>query len=159
MTGRNLIKHGFFMLGIAVCVLSSCAPPIGSIDGLGGGGKGVNSGFDALWVIPNRLFYEKGDIFNQADDLQIFTSDSGLVRQVDPSEPDVTITIYEISSFGDPINPTPVGPAPPYYTFPLPGIYFIEVGYNSKKARYTVEVRGYYVEPGDGSNFINIIWL
>jgi hypothetical protein len=162
MTGRSLTKHlsGLFIIGIAACVLSGCAPPIGFVGGSGSGygnDNGADSGFDALWIIPNRLFYEKGDYFNVVEDLQIFTSDSGLTRQVSPAETGVTITISEISSFGDPKNPTLVGPAP--YVFSLPGIYFIEVGYNSKKARYTVEVRGYYVESGDGSDFIDIIWL
>jgi hypothetical protein len=145
---------GFFIICIAVCVLSGCVPPVGYI---GGNGTGANSGFSTLWVITNRLFYEKGDYFNPLNDLQIFSLDTGLTREVSPSETGVTITISEISSFGDPVNPTVVGPVP--YAFPLPGIYFIEVDYNSKTARYTVEVRGYYVEPGEGSDFVDIIWL
>jgi hypothetical protein len=156
------MKHRFLIICIAAFVFSGCVPPIGSIYGDGNGngngnGNGANSGFDTLWVIPNRLFYERGDIFDTAKDLQIFTSDKGLVRQVSPDEPDLTITISESSSFGDPRNPVVLGPDP--YVFPLPGIYFIEIAYNDKTARYTIEVKGYFVPPGEGSDFVDIIWL
>jgi hypothetical protein len=158
----------FLTIILAVCVLSNCSPPAGSIDNSGNNGgngngngngnsNGGNSGYDTLWVIPTRLFYEKGEKFLREYDLQIFSADNGIVRQVNPAESGVIITISETSTFGDPRNPVIVGAAPHPLTFP--GIYRVEVKYNSKDARYSFEVRGYYNPEGDGSGFLDIIWL
>jgi hypothetical protein len=154
------MKHlsGFFIICIAAIALSGCAPPVGSIYDSGGEGPGKGSDFDTLWIIPVRLFYESGHRFDPDEDLQIFSSDTGLVRLVSPDEEGVTITISESSLTGEPRNPTVVERDNPH-RFNLPGIYFIEVGYKGKTARYTVEVRGYFYEPGDGSDFVNINWL
>jgi hypothetical protein len=153
------MKHlpGIFIVIFAAGVFSTCSPPAGTIDSSGNGtgnGNGGRSGYDTFWLIPERLFYESpADSFNQYDDLQIMTSDNGLVRQVDPDEPGVVIEISEKLSLGY---------GPPYFlpfVFQKPGIYRIEVRYNVKRAAYTVEVRGYYVPPGSGSDFLDIIWL
>jgi len=142
----------------AVFVLSNCSSPAGSIDSSGNGNGNGNNGsdYDSMWVIPNRLFYESGEKFIREYDLNIFSADKGIVRKVDPAEPGVQITISETSAFGDPKNPVVVN-SPLPLTFP--GIYRVEVLYNNKDARYTFEVRGYYNPEGDGSGFIDIIWL
>jgi hypothetical protein len=136
-------------------MLAGCAPPIGTLNG--GNGYGID--MDAMWIIPNRLLYElENDFFDREYDLRIFLAENGTVKEIDPSDDDVTIEVFEYDSFlGGRKNPRTV--ILRYIGFEAPGRNDIEVTYKGKSAHYSVEVRGVPLNREDGSEFLDIIWL
>ena len=140
------------LIFLAICFITGCQQPVGIVTNSGGGAGNM----DFMWLVPNRLLYETYDSFNAQNDLQILVAEDGVVKEIPYDSPSVTIEIIE--------NPgmTSEKAAPVrgmYFPFSLPGRHIINVKYNDKSARYSIEVRGTYTGGGDGSDFLDLIWL
>ena len=148
------MKHLFTKLILtllAICFITGCQQPVGIITQQGGG----SGGMDFMWLVPNRLLYETYDRFDAQDDLQILVAEDGAVKEIPHDSVSVTIEIIENPGLTSETI-TVIGT---YFPFSLPGRHVISVRYNDKSARYSIEVRGTYTGGGDGSDFINFIWL
>ena len=149
------MKHLFtklLFIFLAVCFITGCRQPIGTLFDGGGGGAGDLS---FMWVNPNRLLYETSDRFVRDQDLQILVAEDGVVKEIPPDDPRVTIEIIENPG----LTSEAVTTVDTHFPFSLPGRHIVSVKYNEKSARYSVEVRGTYAGGGDGSDFVDIIWL
>ncbi|MCL2764626.1 MAG: hypothetical protein FWD40_05035 [Treponema sp.] len=147
-----------FFIFFAVCALTGCPQPVGVIGGNGNGNisdKGA-SDFDFLWLVPNRYLYETEERFERDYDLQILVAEDGYIKKVAPDESGVVIEIIENPGLSSE-NSTIVTST--FHPFSLPGRHIVNVEYNGKSAHYSIEVRGTFTNPGDGSDFIDIIWL
>jgi len=157
MGKRHLMKKlkklsGFLLLAAAVFVTAACSVPVGAIDG----GPGMIGGDDALWAVPNRLFYDldahNGE-FDRSTDLQVFYSDRGIIRVVPLEE----AQIYIIENPQIPDNKIPINGSGKYL-FLRSGRKNIEIHYKGLTTWYTVEVRGITFGSSD-DDFTNIIWF
>jgi len=148
------MRHIFagFILLFSLCVITSCAPPVGSI---------INdrSKYDFLMLRPNRILYEvDGGIdgrFDRAEDLKVFVAEKGNYRSLDPSDPKLKLEII--------MNPglmaESITEIITHFPFSEPGRHIIRGTYGDKTDEYSIEVRGSLVNPGEGSNFIAVEWL
>jgi hypothetical protein len=153
---------GAFIIFLAICGITGCAPPVGSIindGGNGGGNGGGGKEYDFLMLRPNRILYEvDGGMdgrFDRAADLRVFVAENGDYREIDPNDPDLTIEVI--------MNPGMMGETVTavntHFPFSEPGRHVIRGTYNSKTDEYSIEARGTFVNPGDGSGIIDLTWL
>jgi len=146
---KHLILKTLLIL-LAICFITGCQQPVGIVTQPGGG-----SGMEFMWLVPTRLLYETYDRFDAQDDLQILVAEDGAVKEIPHNSANVTIEIIENPGMAS--ESTTIISS--YYPFSLPGRHVISVKYNDKTARYSIEVRGTYTGGGDGSDFLDLIWL
>jgi len=155
-----------FILFLSVCVITGCSSPAGSIldDGSGDGdGNGDDNGnsrdhYDFLMLRPNRILYEvdggADGRFDRSADLRVFVADDKGYRALDVNDSDLVLELI--------MNPGLAGESTAvlsaYFPFSEPGRHTVKGTYNDKTDEYSIEVRGTFVNPGDGSGFIGIEW-
>jgi hypothetical protein len=156
-----------FLILLTVCAvmgaLSGCRQPVGTIDsGNSGSGNGNGNGngktdeLNFMWLVPNRFLYETEERFERDFDLQIMVAENGVVKEIAPSDPNVKIEIIENPGLTSESVTVVTGL---YYPFSLPGRHIVQVTYIDKTARYSIEVRGTFTGGGDGSDFLDLVWL
>jgi len=154
------------LIFLTVCVLTGCPQPAGSINNNGGGGNGNGNGdggtiYDFLMLRPNRILYElDGGVdgrFSRADDLRVFVADDEGYRSLDPYADGLKLEI--IMNPGMPSSETVTEIKNSYFPFSEAGRHVIRGTYGGKTDEYSIEVRGSLVNPGEGSGFVEIIWL
>lgn len=142
--------------------LTGCTQPVGDIvhnsSGNGSGnGNGVN--YDFLMLRPNRILYDAdggaNGRFDRQADLRVFVADNGEFKSLDPADSLLTIEVIENPG----LNSEVITAVNTHHIFSLPGRYIIRGTYNEQSDEYSIEVRGSFVNPGDGSDFVDIIWL
>jgi len=133
-------------------VITGCGSPVGSISDGGGSGRGQ---YDFLMLRPKRILYEVDGRFSRADDLTVFVADDNGYRSLDLSDPGLRleVVIYP-GTMAEEITPVTT-----YFPFSLPGRHIIRGTFGGKTDEYSIEVRGDFANPGDGSGFVGIIWL
>ena len=156
---KKLLTLLFIIL--AVFVLTGCPQPVGGIGGGNGNGNSNGNGsgsgdLDFLWLVPNRYLYETEERFERDYDLQILVAEDGYVKEIAPDTSGVVIEIIENPGL---ISEVSTIVTDMYHPFSLPGRHIVSVTYNGRSARYSIEVRGTFTNPGDGSEFVDIIWL
>jgi len=147
---------------LAICV-SCCSQPVGDLspNAKGGNGNGNGTGvyYDFLMLRPNRILYDADGgadgRFDRQADLRVFVADNGEYRSLDPVDRFLTIEVIENPGMTSE-NITVVNT---HHVFSLPGRYVIRGTYNGYSDEYSVEVRGSFINPGDGSDFVDMIWL
>ena len=154
----NRLLVRLFIIFLAVCGITSCAPPVGSIsDGSGNGnGNGITAEF--LLLRPNRILYEiDGGIdgsFDRSEDLRAFVTDNGEFKPIDPTDPLLMLELI--------LNPggfETIVEIITHYPFSEAGRHIIKGTYNGKTDQYSIEVRGSFVNPGEGSGSVEIEWI
>jgi len=147
------IKHFIFL---AVCVITGCSNPVGSIDESGGNGGGSNN---FLMLKPNRILYEidKSDTFSRASDFQAYTSDGGSLRLINPLDSSLGIEIIAAPELVG--NQTSESVTDTYKLPKLPGRYKVKGTYFGKTDEYSIQVEGSLSDPGDEYDFGGIKWL
>ena len=138
---------------LILCFITGCRQPIGTLTENSNGGNGID--LEILLVYPNRLLYETYDRFEPSNDLQILVAEEGLLREVLPSDPRIIIEITENPG----LTSETTSVVSTHFPFSLPGRHIINVKYNNENRHYSVEVRGTYQGGGDGSDFLDIVWL
>ena len=143
----------FLLITIAaVFVTAACSAPTGAIDY----DPHRVTGDDALWAIPNRLFYdldERNGEFDRNTDLQVFTSVRGAIQLVPIHLPQIFIVENPGTSGERRMALDSNG----RYLFRTPGIKHVEIHYRGMMTWYAVEVRGRLFSSDD--DFANIIWF
>lgn len=148
---------GFLFISFTVCFITGCRQPVGGVGGIDADeGDGDTADLNFLWLVPNRLLYETEERFERDNDLQIMVVEEGKIKSVPPSDSGVTIAIIENPGLSSE-NVTVVTSM--YHSFSLPGRHVVQVKYDNKSAKYSIEVRGNFTNPGDGSDFMEIVWL
>jgi len=152
---------GLLTIFFSVCVITGCAQPVGSISNEGGKGNGNGSKdeYDFLMLRPNRILYEvDGGVdgrFDRAADLRVFVADGEGYRAIDTSDPNLKLEII--------MNPGMIAESvsviTTHFPFSEPGRHIIKGTYGGETDEYSIEVRGTLVNPGEGSGFIEMIWL
>jgi hypothetical protein len=157
---------GLLIVFLALC-LSGCRQPVGSIspgsDGSGGNGNGVGNpvrnNYEFLMLRPNRILYEADGgadgRFDRLNDLRVFVADNGEFIPLASTDPALIIEVIENPG----MSSEAVTAVNTHFPFALPGRHLIRGTYHGFTDEYSIEVRGTYVNPGDGSEFVDIIWL
>jgi len=149
------LTTGLIIIFLAVCGITSCAPPVGSI---------VNdkAKYDFLMLRPNRILYElnagidtSSRRFDRTKDLRIFVAEKGNYRTVEPTDSKLKLEIIMNSG----LMAESVSVLNTYFLFSEPGRHVIRGTYGDKTDEYSIEVRGALTNPGDGSGFIGMEWL
>jgi len=154
----HLVRR-IILVVLIICALVACRQPVGSIDNDGSGnGSGIE--YDFLMLRPNRILYEvnagAGDgIFNRNTDLKIFVADSTGFRTLDNFDNGLLLEVI----FNPGMSSEKKTTINTYFPFSEAGRYVIRGTYGGKSDEYSVEVRGTYVNPGDGNDFFDFIWL
>jgi len=157
---RHLLTE--LLIIIFSSVIIGCGSPVGSISDGGGNGGDGGSGrgqYDFLMLRPKRILYEvDGGVdgrFSRADDLTVFVADDNGYRSLDLSDPGLKleVVIYP-GTMAEEITAVTT-----YFPFSLPGRHIIRGTFGGKTDEYSIEVRGNLVNPGEGSGFVDIIWL
>jgi hypothetical protein len=154
---RHLSVKLFFFL--AACIIMGCSDPVGSIDSSGGNGNGRgNTNF--LLLKPNRILYAVDnaldDTFFRPSDFQVYAADGGTLKKLDPMDSDLQIEITTTLGFLG----APVSEKVDYaFPFAIPGRYVVKGTYFGNTDEYSIQVEGTLVNPGDGTEFADIIWL
>ena len=150
------LLQGVFYIFLVLNVFTGC-DPIGSINNGGDDDNGNGTGsLNFLWLVPNRFLYETEERFDREYDLQILVAENGYIREIPSDDSDITIEIIENPGLTSESSTVLTNT---FYRFVLPGRYIISVSYGERSSRYSIEVRGTFVNPGDGSDFFGIIWL
>ncbi|MCL2276910.1 MAG: hypothetical protein FWC21_03340 [Treponema sp.] len=149
----------------SLCFFAACSEPVGNLDGSGngngnGGGNGGSVMYDFLMLRPNRILYDAdggaNGRFDRSADLRIFLADNGEFKSIDPSDSGLTLEVIENPGLtSETVTVINNG----YHPFSIPGRYIIRGTYGSNIDEYSIEVRGSFVNPGEGSDFVDIIWL
>lgn len=151
---RLSVKHFIFL---AVCVITACPSPVGSINESGGG----NGSDKFLMLKPNRILYalnyDTDKRFDRASDFQVYVSDGGPMRKLDPSDSNLKIEVISTPgfSFDAGISET----VTKVYDFAYAGRYIIKGTYSGNTDEYSVEVEGMITEKDTGNNYAGIKWL
>jgi len=146
---------------LVLCGFSSCIEPVGYIDSNGNGiGNGSGSQYEFLMLRPNRILYDVNSgadsRFSRQQDLSVFLADNGEFKKIETSDSGLILEVIENPGLNsETITVVNNG----YYVFSIPGRYLIRGTYNEKSDEYSVEVRGSFINPGEGSDFVDIIWL
>jgi len=148
-----------FLIGIIfvfLVIVSGCRQPVGVLTQAGGSG----AAYDFLLLRPNRILYEvnagAGDgIFDRQADLRVFVADSGGFRPLNPGDGGLLLEVIYNPGLASQVI-TPIGT---HFPFSEAGRYVIRGTYDDKIDEYSIEVRGDYVNPGDGGDFFDFIWL
>jgi hypothetical protein len=153
----RLLARFSILIILTAMALIGCRQPVGSIDtGTGDGGKGTGD-LNYLLVLPTRQLYETEERFERDNDLQILVAEDGIIKEIPPDDSSIKIEIIENPGLASE-SITVVNTM--YYPFSLPGRHLVQVTYNEKFTRnYSIEVRGTFTGGGDGSDFMDIIWL
>ena len=162
----NRLLKGLLLFFLAVNVFTGCREPVGSLsggngtNGNGGGSGYIGSGeFDFLWLRPNRILYDVNEgsngRFERERDLRVFVADDGGFFQLNTSDINLKIEVIMHPGMSSEI----VLEANSVFVFTETGRYIIRGTFNGKSDEYSIEVRGSYVNPGDGSGFLDWIWL
>jgi hypothetical protein len=140
----------------SLCGLINCSQPIGTLEG----GGGVRHLEDSFWLVPRRQLYQIDERFYRNEDFQIFMVENGGVVEIPPETPGVTVEIsgnlYLSTEFHDLLaNEVP----PPPYSFHRVGRHIVNVEYEGREGRYSLEV----FSPNNGNSIggdegIGIIW-
>jgi len=146
-----------FIIFFSVCVITGCDSPVGNISDGGGNGYGRGQ-YDFLMLRPKRFLYELDSgadgRFDRVADLSVFVADDDGYRMINILDPNLTLEII--------MNPGFAGETTvvinTLFTFSEPGRHIIRGTYGNKTDEYSIEVRGTFVNPGDGSGFIGIEW-
>jgi len=149
---RHLLTR-ILIIFLAVCGITSCAPPVGSI---------VNdkAKYDFLMLRPNRILYEldvapRDATFVRLEDLSVFVAEKGNYRKVNVTDPSLKIEIImNPGTMAQKVNVVYNG----YFEFTQPGRHIIKGTYGNQEDEYSIEVNGEFTNPGDGSDFVGIKW-
>lgn len=144
------------LISLTVCFITGCREPAGGIagDGIGDGGSGD---LEFLWLVPNRFLYETEEQFDRYNDFQVMYAAEGVVRSIPTNNGEVAVELIRYTILGPEMPTIPLNNR--YHSFLLAGRYEVQVTYRGMTEKYSIEVRGSFVNPGDGSDFIDIIWL
>jgi len=152
----------------SVCIIS-CAEPVGSIAGGGGSGSGGYGGSDSnggssrgqsdfIMLRPKRILYDANSTtdgkFDRNTDLSVFITDENGYRMLDTNDPGLLLEI--IMNYGFAGESTVV--IDTIFPFSIPGRHVVRGTYGGKTDEYSIEVRGSFVDPGDGSGIVDIVW-
>jgi len=154
---RLSVKYFIFL---AVCVITACPSPVGSINDAGGGKGNGGSNYNFLMLKPNRQLYALNTLFDKRfsrpDDFQAYAADGGPLVKLEPDDKNLTIEVISAPGFlGTEISEK----VSAFYDFPQPGRYIIRGTYFGNTDEYSVEVEGEYSEPGMEYDYGYIKWL
>jgi len=158
---RHRLARLFIFL--AVCVITGCSSPVGSISDSGGNGNGNGNGNGSttfLLLKPNRFIYRVDDVmqcrFSRPSDFKVYASDNNGLKEIDPLDSNLVIEILSTPGFlGTPVSEQVKNS----YDFAIPGTYRVRGTYFGKTDEYAVDVQGIPPNPGDGTDFTDIVWL
>jgi hypothetical protein len=145
------MKMGKKLTAVTICVILLFSLLAACGNGNGGGAGDLSF----MWLVPNRLLYETEDRFVRDEDLQILVAEDGAVKEIPPASSSVLIEMI-----GNPgLSSEYISVVGSHFPFSMPGSDIVHVTYAGNSARYSPEVRGTFAGGGDGTEFVDIIWL
>ena len=135
MIPRRIAAGVFFTL--LFLSFTGCAPPVGQLS---------DSALELL-VVPQRMVYNPGDLFQRDSDLSVFTSSNGILTPVN-------IATVDISIKEDPTRPDSASLVNGKYQLIYTGRKIIVLSYQGLTAEYSIEVRNLNGGNGGGGNVI-----
>lgn len=145
-----------FLLFTAICALTGCSVPIGTIYGHG---NEANYLSEPMWLVPRRVIYLIDDKFERYKDFQIFIVEDNAVKEIALDTQGLTIEMTgNLNSLNNGFTDTVIYE---FYSFRTVGRHNVTVKFQERSAYYSIEVNS----PNNGSGGlggdggIGIIWL